>query len=98
MSGVTRSTLDEDLKTRLAVSYVLLMISDLIGKIHTRAPEFAARHPEIPWTDVRGFRNRLAHDYFNLDLDVIWVAATESVPAMMTALRPVIPPDPYSAS
>jgi uncharacterized protein with HEPN domain len=47
---------------------------------------------------VRGFRNRLAHDYFNLDLDVIWVAATESVPAMMTALRPVIPPDPYSAS
>ena len=28
MSGVTRSTLDEDLKTRLAVSYVLLMIND----------------------------------------------------------------------
>ena len=98
MTGVTRNTLDDNLTTRLAVAYLLLMISDLIGKIHTRAPDFVASHPEIPWTDVRGFRNRLAHDYFNLNLDVIWVAATESVPAMMSALRPSIPPDPYSAS
>ena len=98
MSGVTRKTLDEDLTTRLAVAYVLLMISDLIGKIQERAPDFVAAHPEIPWSDVRGFRNRLAHDYFNLNLDVVWVAATVSVPALMEALGPSIPPDPYSAS
>jgi uncharacterized protein with HEPN domain len=98
MSGVTRKTLDDDLTVRLAVGYVLLMISDLLGKIYTQSPEFVSAHPEIPWTEVRGFRNRLAHDYFNLDLDIVWAAATESVPAMMKALRPSIPPEPHSGS
>ena len=96
--GVSRATLDEDVTKRFAITFALLMISDLLGKIYERSPEFVAAHPDIPWTDMRGFRNRLAHDYFNLNLDVIWVAATESVPALMTTLRPLIPASPYSAS
>jgi uncharacterized protein with HEPN domain len=98
MSGVTRKALDDDLRTKLAVGYALLMISDLLGKIYARSPEFVAAHPTIQWTEIRGLRNRLAHDYFNLNLDVIWETATESVPAMMEALRASIPPNPYSAS
>jgi uncharacterized protein with HEPN domain len=30
------------------------------------------KHPHIPWRNIAGFRNRLVHDYFNIDLDLVW--------------------------
>ena len=92
MRDTQRSTLDSDLRTRMAVAMVLMIVSDLAGRIQTLSPELVATKPQVPWTEIRGLRNRLAHDYFNLNLDVLWVTATESVPALMQTLRDVIPP------
>jgi hypothetical protein len=35
-----------------------------------RYPEFADQHTEIPWRNIRGMRNRIAHGYFDINLDV----------------------------
>ncbi len=35
-------------------------------------PATKAAHPEIPWRDISGFRNRLTHGYLDVDLDIIW--------------------------
>lgn len=96
--GIDRAKLDGELKTRLAIGMSLLIISDLVGTIQARSPEFFAAHPEIAWSQIRAFRNRLAHDYFNLDLDIVWESATVSVPALMTAIGPYIPAEPHSGS
>ena len=98
LQDVDRIRLESDLTTRLAVSMALLIISDLVGTIQTKSPEFFVAHPEIPWSQIRAFRNRLAHDYFNVDLDILWAAATTSVPALMAAIVPLIPADPQSGS
>jgi uncharacterized protein with HEPN domain len=34
-------------------------------------PEFTAAHPSLPWLEMRGMRNRMAHGYFDIDLDVV---------------------------
>jgi uncharacterized protein with HEPN domain len=34
--------------------------------------EFESRHHEVPWRTIAGFRNRVVHDYFGLDLDIVW--------------------------
>ena len=44
--------------------------------------EFKARHPEIPWQEIAGFRNRIVHDYFGFNLDTAWLVATVSLPIL----------------
>jgi uncharacterized protein with HEPN domain len=39
-------------------------------------PDLRNRHADVPWVDVIGMRNRIAHVYFNLRLRVIWETAT----------------------
>ena len=41
-----------------------------------------ARHPEIPWHQIAGFRHRLVHDYFGIDLDAVWKIATTELPLL----------------
>jgi hypothetical protein len=35
-------------------------------------PQFAAQHPDVPWDLIYGMRNRIVHDYFEVDLEVVW--------------------------
>ncbi|MBR2983371.1 MAG: DUF86 domain-containing protein, partial [Kiritimatiellae bacterium] len=51
--------------------------------------EFKALHPEIPWIQMRGLRNRLVHifDYEQIDYDIIWIVATEELPALEPKIR-----------
>lgn len=47
-------------------------------------PGFVAQHPDIPWTQMRGMRNRMAHGYFDIDLNVVW----DTVQLSLRDLRP----------
>ncbi len=50
---------------------------------------FAAEHPQIPWRSIKNMRNRLAHVYFDIDLEVVWGSATRWIPELLVRL-PVI--------
>ena len=39
-------------------------------------------HPEVPWAELRGMRNLIAHDYFGLDLGLIWHSLTRELPPL----------------
>ena len=58
---------------------------------HNLSEKFKAGHPEVPWERIIGLRNRLAHDYGNLDRDRIWKAATEDCPILIGVLDALIP-------
>ena len=55
--------------------------------------EFRESHPEIPWAKIRATRNVIAHEYLDVKLDKIWIAVTEGIPAILTALEPLVPPE-----
>ncbi len=45
-----------------------------------------AKHPEIPWAGIAGFRNLLVHDYFGIDLRVVWQIVVKDVPELKAAV------------
>jgi uncharacterized protein with HEPN domain len=44
--------------------------------------EFRDGHPEIPWGQIIGMRNRLVHAYFEVSLDLVWETATMDMPEL----------------
>jgi len=41
--------------------------------------EFRAEHPGIPWKDLAGFRDKLIHQYFGVDISLVWRSVVEDV-------------------
>ena len=55
-----------------------------------------AMHSRIEWEKVTGMRHRLAHDYRNVDLDIVWSVVATEVPALIEYLSRIVPPDESS--
>lgn len=46
---------------------------EIIGEAANRIdPDFRDKYPEIEWNRIRGFRNRIVHDYFGIDYEIVW--------------------------
>lgn len=76
VSGMLRETFLDDRKTQQAVIYNILIIGEAATQIINEYPDFVAAHPDIPWREMRGIRNRMAHGYYELDMTIIWDTAT----------------------
>lgn len=72
---------------RQAVVLNLLTIGEAAGRIVNECKEFATAHPEIPWAQMRGMRNRMAHGYFDVDLNIVWDTVQSSLPDLERLLE-----------
>lgn len=54
------------------------------------SPAFREAHPEVPWRVMGDFRNKLIHDYFGLELEVIWKTATEDAPVLLDRIERLV--------
>ncbi len=56
---------------------------EIVGEAAKRVgPEIQAAHPEIPWADLAGFRDVLIHQYFRVDLEIVWALIEKRVAAL----------------
>ncbi len=75
---------------RRTVDAILRNIAVLGEAVRAVPAEIRALRPEIPWTDVADMRNVVVHEYFGVDLDILWRTATEEVPALLDQLRALV--------
>ena len=54
------------------------------------SPEFRDKHPEIPWTEIVGTRHVLVHDYFGIQLDVVWRLVDQEVPVLKRKIQAIL--------
>lgn len=86
VQGINQKAFDLDHKTQDAVIMKLLVIGELATKIMTEDPVFVQGHPLIPWTQMKGMRNRMAHGYFELDQAVVWDTVKNALPDLIVQL------------
>jgi uncharacterized protein with HEPN domain len=48
------------------------------------------QHPEIPWSKMIGMRNILTHNYFEIDLDIVWLAVEQELPNLKPAITAIL--------
>jgi uncharacterized protein with HEPN domain len=76
-----------DPKTQDAVIRNLEILGEAARNIERRYPEFAAKHPEVPWSVAYEMRNVLAHGYFQVDLNIVWATLERDLPDLAAAMR-----------
>ena len=63
----------------------------IIGEVLKRLdPEMLAKHPQIVWREIAGFRDMLVHQYHRIDLEVVWDAVCEDLPALKTVISAIL--------
>jgi uncharacterized protein with HEPN domain len=80
----TRADLDRDRKLNLS----LVRLLEIVGEAASRVPAGErSRHPDIPWPEIVGLRNRLIHGYDSVDFDILWQIVTHDLPPLIAALE-----------
>ncbi len=61
---------------------------EIIGEAANRLPtEFKDLYADIDWHRIRGFRNRIVHDYFGVDYQIVWVVKESFLPDLISRLQ-----------
>lgn len=84
VQGKTRSDLDSDRVLNLALIRLLEIVGEAANRV---SKEARALHPEIPWPQIIGLRNRLIHGYDAVDNDILWQILVHDLPALVTTLE-----------
>ncbi len=87
VSGLTYETFRADTKTQDAVIRNLEIIGEASKKI---GGEFRATHPDIPWRSMAGVRDRLIHDYFGVNLEIVWQVAAVDLPDIASRIQALL--------
>ena len=72
----------------------ILKVLEIIGEAASRiSNETKAAHPDVPWHNISGLRNRIVHAYFEIDLSVVWMIINDDVPVLIATLERFVPPE-----
>jgi len=89
-SGLTRELFLTSRLHQLAVIKLIETIGEAASRISTGT---SAVHPEIPWSEIVGIRNRLVHGYFEISLERVWDTLQNDIPPLVSLLDPLVPPE-----
>ena len=84
MNGVSKSAFALDEVLLDSMLFRLIQVQENARKL---TDEFKTSKSNIPWTDIAGLRNRIVHDYGNVDLSIVYDTLTEDVPWLIDQLK-----------
>ncbi len=79
VSDMDFKAFSNDRKTSSASIRELEIIGEAVGKISV---ELKNEYPEIDWRDIKDLRNLLIHEYFGIDLEIIWNIIIKDIPTL----------------
>ena len=90
VEGLAKEDFLADKRTQQAVIMSLIIIGEAATKIMDGYTAFTQAHSEVPWRSMRNMRNRMAHGYFDINLDIVWDTVQEWLPELLKQLPSVL--------
>ncbi len=84
IEGMTFDDFKKDRKTSNAVIRSIEVIGEATKKIPDSVRD---KNPSIPWKNMAGMRDKMIHEYFGVDLEILWKTATEDVPPIKSSIK-----------
>ena len=85
--GVTKAKFEADPTLQRAFVRSLAIIGEAAKKV---PPAVRDQYPVLEWRAMAGMRDRLIHDYFGVDLDLVWEVVENKVPPLREHLRKIL--------
>jgi uncharacterized protein with HEPN domain len=87
VEGVDFETFKQDNKT----VYAVIRAVEIIGEAASNIPiEVRSKYPSLPWRDIRGMRSKLVHQYFGVNMEVVWQTIQEDLPFIINELGNIL--------
>lgn len=86
IEGMDKAGFLDGRRTQQAVIMNLIIIGEAATKLLDGYREFLDQYPDVPWASMKGMRNRIAHGYFDLNLDTVWETLRTSLPQLLAVL------------
>ena len=87
VEGMSKEEFLRDKRTQQAVVMSLIIIGEAATKAMDTNPGFAQAQPQVPWRNMRGMRNRIAHGYFDINFELVWDTVQTALPELLEQLR-----------
>jgi uncharacterized protein with HEPN domain len=91
LSFVAEMTSEEfmaDRRIQLAVLHLITVMGEATRRI---SAAFRIQNPELPWPKMLGMRNRLIHEYDDVDLVLVWDVLKNDLPQLLRRIQPLMP-------
>jgi len=80
----------QELAQERVLSLAVVRLMEIVGEAANRVtPERQAAHPEVPWAEIIGLRNRIVHGYDSVDFDILWTIITKDLPPLIAQLEAI---------
>jgi uncharacterized protein with HEPN domain len=86
--GLDCAMFTEDQKTQSSVLYQIVVIGEVVNRL---SPEFVQAYSELPVNAIRGMRNRVVHEYREVDVKILWEVTQTSIPQLLQLAELILP-------
>jgi len=84
LGAKSRVEFDQDEALLLGLTHLIQTLGEAARKV---TPEYQSAHPEIPWKKIIGMRNKVVHDYLDVDPDIVWHVVKEELNPLLDKLE-----------
>lgn len=78
---------EENLMVQQAVLFNLMIVGEAVANISRK---LKSRYPNVDWQSIKGFRNIITHEYFSLNLDIVWDSAKNDSVVLIQEIRSIL--------
>ena len=86
----SRAQLERLFEDDLLQVWVLYHLQIVGEAVRALSLDLTQQHPEVPWSQIVGLRNRVVHEYFDIDLDIVLDIVTSDLPGFQSQVEGIL--------